>query len=67
MSITVTEKAVARICQQRETTGHGDLHLRLTVEGGGCSGYQYILGWDRNIGQDDILVDAVLVTDVVSL
>ncbi len=44
--------------------------LRLSVEGGGCSGFQYRFDTDSTQGDDDILVrraDAVLLVDRVSL
>jgi len=48
MSIAITEKAageVKRIIEQQEL---GDAFLRVGVTGGGCSGFSYSLGFDRN-------------------
>ncbi len=48
MSITLTEKAageVKRIIEQQEL---GDAFLRVGVTGGGCSGFSYSLGFDKN-------------------
>ncbi len=45
-------------------------HLRLSVEGGGCSGFQYRFGLAEGIDADDIVTsegDATLVVDPVSL
>jgi iron-sulfur cluster assembly accessory protein len=44
--------------------------LRLSVEGGGCSGFQYKFDMDRNQGSDDTLVrrdNAVVLVDQISL
>ena len=48
MSITITEKAageVKRIIEQQEL---GDAFLRVGVTGGGCSGFSYSLGFDKD-------------------
>ena len=48
MSIMLTEKAageVKRIIEQQEL---GDAFLRVGVTGGGCSGFSYSLGFDKN-------------------
>ena len=48
MAITLTEKAageVKRIIEQQEL---GDAFLRVGVTGGGCSGFSYSLGFDKN-------------------
>ena len=48
MSITLTEKAageVKRIIEQQEL---GDAFLRVGVTGGGCSGFSYSLGFDKD-------------------
>ena len=48
MSIKLSEKAageVKRIIEQQEL---GDAFLRVGVTGGGCSGFSYSLGFDKN-------------------
>ena len=48
MSIMLTEKAageVKRIIEQQEL---GDAFLRVGVTGGGCSGFSYSLGFDKD-------------------
>ncbi|HEY6257008.1 MAG TPA: iron-sulfur cluster insertion protein ErpA [Xanthobacteraceae bacterium] len=67
--LTVTERAARRIGEilRREPPG---TMLRLSVEGGGCSGFQYKFDMDSAREADDILVcraDARLVVDPVSL
>ena len=67
--ITVTERAAQRIGEilRREPLG---TMLRLSVEGGGCSGFQYKFDTDSAQEADDIVVrreDALLLIDSVSL
>lgn len=68
-NVTVTERAARRISEilTREPAG---TMLRLSVEGGGCSGFQYKFDMDRSQAADDILIrrhGAVILIDPVSL
>jgi iron-sulfur cluster assembly protein len=46
--ITVTEKAASKIRELMAEEPEGDVSvLRIAVQGGGCSGFQYALGFDR--------------------
>ncbi len=65
--LTLTEATKARVAEQRQKNGVADLRLRLTVEGGGCSGFQYVLSWDNAVHSDDYVFDDVIVTDEVSI
>lgn len=65
----VTERAARRIGEilRREPAG---TMLRLSVEGGGCSGFQYKFDMDRAQAADDILIrrdGALVLIDPVSL
>ena len=53
--ITVTERAARRIGEilRREPAG---AMLRVSVEGGGCSGFQYRFDIDRSRLADDVLI-----------
>jgi iron-sulfur cluster assembly accessory protein len=67
--VTVTERAARRIGEilRREPSG---TMLRLSVEGGGCSGFQYRFDTERSQEPDDVVVrrnDATLLIDRVSL
>jgi iron-sulfur cluster assembly protein len=46
--VTVTENAAAKIKELLAQEPEGDVSvLRIAVQGGGCSGFQYALGFDR--------------------
>lgn len=51
--ITMTESAAARVRTLIESEGNSGLMLRLTVSGGGCSGFQYGFDLDAAINEDD--------------
>lgn len=65
--LTLTPTTKTRVLEQRERLGSPEVRLRLTVEGGGCSGFQYILEWDDKVNADDYLFEDVIVTDEVSI
>jgi iron-sulfur cluster assembly accessory protein len=67
--ITVTERAAHRIREIIAGTP-GKMHLRVSVMGGGCSGFQYGFELDDARNDDDIAVEkngATVVIDSVSL
>jgi iron-sulfur cluster assembly accessory protein len=46
--VTVTENAARKIQELMSQEPEGDIGvLRIAIEGGGCSGFQYALGFDR--------------------
>lgn len=68
--LALTANAARRIAELRAQEGDPQLMLRLTVSGGGCSGFQYQFSFDRNVGEDDLVFErngVRLVTDDVSL
>jgi iron-sulfur cluster assembly accessory protein len=67
--VIVTERAARRIGDILRGEPAGTM-LRLSVEGGGCSGFQYKFDTDSSRAEDDVLVrqaDALLLIDSVSL
>ena len=66
-NIIVTESAIERVKSVRVSKEQPGLNLRITVEGGGCSGFQYLFSWDEKISADDHVYSAAIVTDEVSL
>lgn len=66
-TITVSDSALARIASLREKQGRPGLMLRVTVDGGGCSGFQYRLALTDAAEDGDIRFADAVVTDPVSL
>ncbi|AHM62192.1 Iron-sulfur cluster assembly accessory protein [Flammeovirgaceae bacterium 311] len=57
--ISVTDKAIDRIKELRETEGRSnDQNIRVSVKGGGCSGLMYDLSFDAAVlPSDEIFED----------
>ena len=70
-AINLTPKAVEMVKRTRNKEGLGDGHaLRVGVVGGGCSGFQYSMGFDAERHDNDVTVhfDGVdVVIDEVAL
>ncbi|BAT60342.1 iron-sulfur cluster insertion protein ErpA [Variibacter gotjawalensis] len=67
-SIQVSERAATRIGQILKGEPDGTM-LRVSVEGGGCSGFQYKFDMEREKAEDDIVIErngAVVLIDSVS-
>lgn len=67
MSISVEDSAVKRIKDLRTQQGKDGLMLRITVEGGGCSGFQYKMELTDDINTKDITFADSVVTDDISM
>lgn len=67
MTITIDDSAVKRIQTLRKQQNKDALMLRVTVEGGGCSGFQYKLELTDVITPDDETFAGVMITDEISL
>jgi iron-sulfur cluster assembly accessory protein len=68
-SVTVSERAARRIGEILQTEPDGTM-LRVSVEGGGCSGFQYKFDMDRAKAEDDLVIahgGAVVLIDPVSV
>ena len=63
--ITVTSEAVVKIKEAVEAEGKSDVHLRIYVEGGGCSGLQYGLIFEDEQKEGDTAVDCEGINIVV--
>lgn len=55
--ITISSSCAARIAELKQQQGDSDLMLRLSVSGGGCSGFQYGFDFDKTKNDDDILFE----------
>jgi iron-sulfur cluster assembly accessory protein len=68
-NVTVSERAAKRIGEILKAEPEGTM-LRVSVEGGGCSGFQYKFGMERAKAADDLVIDrggATVVIDPVSV
>ena len=68
-NVTISERAARRIGEILKTEGDGAM-LRISVEGGGCSGFQYKFDVERAKAEDDLVLargGAVVLIDPVSV
>jgi iron-sulfur cluster assembly accessory protein len=69
ISVTMSDSAAKRIGQILKTEPEGSM-LRVSVEGGGCSGFQYKFDIERSKADDDLVLardGAVVLIDPVSV
>ena len=69
LPVTLTERAAKRITQVLAKEPAGSM-LRVAVNGGGCSGFQYAFDVVQTRGDDDLIIErdgAILLVDTVSL
>src|SRR5918994_1010415 len=68
-NVIITERAARRIGQILKSEGDGAM-LRISVEGGGCSGFQYKFDVERTRADDDLVIardGAAVVVDPASV
>lgn len=68
-SVTVSDRAVRQIGAILQGEPEGTM-LRVSVEGGGCSGFQYKFDMERTKADDDLVIardGAVVLIDPVSV
>jgi iron-sulfur cluster insertion protein len=69
-NIILDSSAAQRLVVMKEKQGKAELMLRVTVLGGGCSGFQYEMGFEDTVQADDFVFEnggAKLVTDATSM
>ena len=67
--VTMTERAARRIGEILKSEAAGSM-LRVSVEGGGCSGFQYKFGFEQAQAADDLVLahdGATVLIDPVSV
>ena len=57
LSINFTDNAVKKVRELIEEEGNLDLKLRVSVTGGGCSGFQYGFTFDEITNDDDFIIE----------
>ncbi|MBR1220084.1 iron-sulfur cluster insertion protein ErpA [Bradyrhizobium sp. U87765 SZCCT0131] len=68
-NVTISERAAKRIGEILKSEGAGAM-LRISVEGGGCSGFQYKFDIARDQADDDLVIardSAVVLVDPTSV
>ena len=68
--IFFTDNAAAKVRELVEEEGNPDLKLRVFVQGGGCSGFQYGFTFDEIANEDDTKMEkngVTLLIDAMSL
>jgi iron-sulfur cluster insertion protein len=68
--LVFTDSAVAKVADLIAEEGNPDLKLRVFVQGGGCSGFQYGFTFDETVNEDDTQVskgNVTLLIDSMSL
>ena len=68
--LSISTAAVARVNQLLVSKGNPDLMLRVYIQGGGCSGFQYGFQFDESAQEDDIAIEQSgirILVDMLSL
>jgi iron-sulfur cluster insertion protein len=68
--LNFTEAAAAKVKELIQDEASDALALRVYIQGGGCSGFQYGFEFDENRAEDDLAVDTngvTLLVDPLSL
>ena len=68
--LNFTSSAAAKVRQLIEEEGNAELKLRVYIQGGGCSGFQYGFEFDEEKAEDDLAIvtdDVTLIVDPLSL
>lgn len=55
--LVFTDSAADKVKQLIDEEGNPDLKLRVFVQGGGCSGFQYGFTFDEEVNEDDTVMD----------
>ena len=67
MTITVDDSAIKRLEELRAQQGKPGLMLRVRVEGGGCSGFQYVMELTDAPFEDESVFGEAVLSDDISL
>ena len=56
LGVTLSDSAVRRIAKLRRME-NTDAHVRVQVNGGGCSGFSYQFRFDPRVNDDDVVIE----------
>ena len=62
--VSVSDNAAKRIAFLMQSEGDAGVALRVAVNGGGCSGFQYAFSFDDARQDDDLIIEKDGATDV---
>lgn len=68
--LAFTQAAARKVAQLVREEGNAALKLRVYIQGGGCSGFQYGFSFDEEQAEDDLAIhtdEATLLVDPLSL
>lgn len=68
-AIIFTDAAAAKVAELVSEEGNPELKLRVSVQGGGCSGFQYAFSFDDTVADDDMIIvknSVTLLVDAMS-
>ncbi|NOQ89987.1 MAG: iron-sulfur cluster insertion protein ErpA [Gammaproteobacteria bacterium] len=69
-TVGFTDTAANKVKALVEEEKNPNLKLRVSVEGGGCSGFQYNFAFDETVNDDDTVIEkngATMLVDVTSM
>jgi len=69
-TVGFTDSAAVKVKALIEEEKNPNLKLRVSVDGGGCSGFQYSFAFDENVDDDDTVIEkngATMLVDVSSM
>ena len=69
-TVGFTDAAANKVNVLTKEESNPDLKLRLSVSGGGCSGFQYDFAFDETVNDDDTVVEkngATMLVDITSM
>jgi iron-sulfur cluster insertion protein len=69
-TVVFTDAAANKVKALIEEEKNPNLKLRVSIDGGGCSGFQYAFAFDENINDDDTVIEkngAIMLVDVTSM
>jgi iron-sulfur cluster insertion protein len=58
--LSLSDSAVQKVYDLIQEEGNPELKLRVFVQGGGCSGFQYGFTFDEIIEEDDLIIEKII-------